>query len=179
MNTLGLTPSQLHSRRGLRDLANVHLPTLGAYHLAASAFLAAPPSKTSTSSARRADGVKSEESGAAGGLVAGVLSVAGAEGRIVVTVAAMLGVVGNLIVAGLICCPSRWPRTTTSFYLLHRAIADTCVQICQPLVVVTLVSGQHLWGCIFNPAMMQLGMLASTVFLSGLALDSYLTSIPR
>lgn len=98
---------------------------------------------------------------------------------IVVTLAAVLGVVGNLIVTVLLCCPSRRPLTTTSFYLLHRAIADTCVQICQPLVVVTLVCGQHPWGCIFNPAMMQLGMLASTVFLSGLALDTYLASIPR
>lgn len=98
---------------------------------------------------------------------------------IVVTLAAIMGLVGNIIVAGLLCCPARRPRTPTSFYLLHRAVADACVQICQPMMVVTVVSDQHPWACIFNPALMQMGMVASTVFLSGLALDSYLASKPR
>ena len=97
---------------------------------------------------------------------------------IVVTLAAILGLVGNIIVAGLLCCPGRRPRTPSSFYLLHRAIADACVQVCQPLIVVTLVVDGYPWACIFNSACMQMGMMASTVFLSGFAMESYMATKP-
>lgn len=49
MKPPGLTPSNLHSRRGVRDLVNDHLPTLGASSCRIS-VPAALPSKTSTSS---------------------------------------------------------------------------------------------------------------------------------
>lgn len=98
---------------------------------------------------------------------------------IVVIIAATLGLIGNLLVAGILSCSARRPHTPTTFYLLHRAVADACVQVCQPLMLLTLVADLNPWACIFNSALMQMGMVASTVFLSGFALDSFLGSKPR
>ncbi|MPC57643.1 hypothetical protein E2C01_051628 [Portunus trituberculatus] len=100
---------------------------------------------------------------------------------IIVTLAAVVGLVGNLVVAGLLCCPGGGARrySLTGLYLLHRAIADACVQVGQPLMVVTVVADKHPWACVFNPALMQLGMVASIVFLASLALDSLLATQPH